>query len=366
MFVPNPGRPRNRSGGRGGWETTRAGVDGGAWRASAYLLRGGAAAARVGFIRHVRPTTLARVLERGFSVRFLHRTWSQKSTTGSSVDVPTRPSRQSRARGGFQRNRAMTKTVKSSGKKLFGANDLILHSNVSGVLPDEDVEVEVTEHASSKGTKRKRASKTKGPCEHGVKYPSNCKVCSACPHGKKRSRCKECGGASICEHGRQRHLCKECGGASLCEHGRQRSRCKECGGSEICEHGRVRSACKECGGSQICEHGRQRSRCKECGGGGICEHGRLRYYCKECGGSQICEHGRQRYWCKECGGSQICEHGRERSKCKECGGSGICEHGRLRSQCKECGGSQSANTVVSALHCKECGGSSVPVGRWVL
>lgn len=55
MFVPNPGRPRNRSGGRGGWETTRAGVDGGAWRASAYLLRGGAAAARVEFIRHVRP-----------------------------------------------------------------------------------------------------------------------------------------------------------------------------------------------------------------------------------------------------------------------------------------------------------------------
>ena len=264
MFVPNPGRPRNRSGGRGGWETTRAGVDGGAWRASAYLLRGGAAAGRVGFIRHVRPTTLARMLERGFSDRFLHRTWSQKSTTGSPVDVPTRPSRQSRARGGFQRNRAMTKTVKSSGKKPFGANDLILHSNVSGVLPDEDVEVGVTEHASSKGTKRKRASKTKGPCEHGVKYPSNCKVCSACPHGKKRSRCKECGGASICEHGRQRHLCKECGGASLCEHGRQRSRCKECGGSEICEHGRQRHRCKECGGSEICEHGRVRSRCKEC------------------------------------------------------------------------------------------------------
>ena len=31
------------------------GGDGGAGRASAYLLRGGAAAARVGFFRHVRP-----------------------------------------------------------------------------------------------------------------------------------------------------------------------------------------------------------------------------------------------------------------------------------------------------------------------
>ena len=50
----------------------------------------------------------------------------------------------------------------------------------------------------------------------------------------------------------------------LCEHGRRRSRCKECGGSSICEHGRVRSKCKECGGGSICEHGRRRSQCKEC------------------------------------------------------------------------------------------------------
>ena len=52
-----------------------------------------------------------------------------------------------------------------------------------------------------------------------------------------------------------------------CQHGRRRSRCKECGGSGLCEHGRVRSKCKECGGSGICEHGRVRSKCKECGGG---------------------------------------------------------------------------------------------------
>ena len=34
----------------------------------------------------------------------------------------------------------------------------ILRPNVRRVLPDEDVDVGVTEHASSKGTKRKRAS----------------------------------------------------------------------------------------------------------------------------------------------------------------------------------------------------------------
>ena len=73
----------------------------------------------------------------------------------------------------------------------------------------EDTE-KVGEEVTKKGTKRKRAHYTKGPCEHGVKYRSNCKVCSACPHGKWRSKCKECGGSQICEHGRIRYRCKEC------------------------------------------------------------------------------------------------------------------------------------------------------------
>ena len=100
------------------------------------------------------------------------------------------------------------------------------------VTLDEYGEVEDTEmggeELTKRGTKRKRAPPTKGPCEHGVKSRSKCKVCSACPHGKRRSRCMECGGASICEHGRERSRCKECGGASICEHGRERSKCKEC------------------------------------------------------------------------------------------------------------------------------------------
>ena len=104
---------------------------------------------------------------------------------------------------------------------------------------------------TKKGTKRKRAPKHHGPCEHGVKHRSKCKVCSACPHGRRRSKCKECGGASICEHGRQRSQCKECGGASICEHGRQRSQCKECGGCTICEHGRQRSHARSAVGTNM-------------------------------------------------------------------------------------------------------------------
>ena len=86
-----------------------------------------------------------------------------------------------------------------------------LEAEVKVEASDGDgVKVEASDGDGVKqGTKRKRAPKTKGPCEHGVKYRSNCKVCSACPHGRWRKQCAECGGASICEHGRRRHRCKE-------------------------------------------------------------------------------------------------------------------------------------------------------------
>ena len=132
----------------------------------------------------------------------------------------------------------------SSGARREDDDGLATEGQVPNI-DDAEGEVEVPEEVN-KGTKRKSAPRTKGLCEHGVKYRSNCKVCSACPHGRRRNECKECGGASICEHGRERSQCKECGGSAICEHGRRRSRCKECGGSSICEHGRRRSDCKEC------------------------------------------------------------------------------------------------------------------------
>ena len=73
-----------------------------------------------------------------------------------------------------------------------------------------DVDENRREESTTKGTKRKRAPKHYGPCEHGVKQRSQCKVCGACPHGRRRYRCKECGGAGICEHGRRRSQCKDC------------------------------------------------------------------------------------------------------------------------------------------------------------
>ena len=48
-----------------------------------------------------------------------------------------------------------------------------------------------------------------------------------------------------------------------CEHGRRKDKCKECGGSGICAHGRRKDECKHCGGSAICPHGKNKYRCKE-------------------------------------------------------------------------------------------------------
>ena len=252
-----------------------------------------------------------------------------------------------RLRRRSQRRGSLFPNGRRPGGHLDGARGwmpAIWRPNVSRVLPDVDVEVGVTEHASSKGTKRKRAPRTKGPWQHGVKYRSHCKVCSACPHGKSadtaavlnlrvswlfmqrvrwvsnlRARSsplsvqgvrwwwRRARSASTVVYAliarsavglnlRARSSALSLQGVrrvSICEHGRQRSKCKECGGASICEHGRRRSRCKECGGSAICEHGRQRSKCNLRSAarvGGICEHGRIRSQCKECGGGSICEH----------------------------------------------------------------------------
>ena len=53
---------------------------------------------------------------------------------------------------------------------------------VEPVADDDGINAEDEKtHLEGKGAKRKRAPRTKGPCEHGVKYRSWCKVCSACP-----------------------------------------------------------------------------------------------------------------------------------------------------------------------------------------
>eukprot|EP00966_Prymnesium_polylepis_P038774 899754-Prymnesium_polylepis.1 len=110
----------------------------------------------------------------------------------------------------------------------------------------------------------------------------------ACPHYRRRSYCKECGGNAFCKHNRYRYDCKECGGKGICEHNNRRSECRECGGACICKHNKQRDSCKDCNGSQICPHKKQRNQCKECNGSKICKHGIGRSNCRECGNPLTC------------------------------------------------------------------------------
>ena len=201
---------------------------------------------------------------------------------------------------------------------------------------DEHGEVEDTERGgeevTKKGTKRKRAPYTKGPCEHGVKPRSNCKVCSACPHGKWRRLCKECGGAQSASTVVSALSARSAVGLKSASTGVSalgaRSAVVHRSASTVValsqgvrrginlRAGRQRSKCKECGGSQICEHGRRRSQCKEVAVSNLRARSsalsaRSAVGLKSACGRRLSVQGvrwginlrarRQRYKCKECG-----------------------------------------------------------------
>ena len=90
------------------------------------------------------------------------------------------------------------------------------------------------------------------------------KIKTQCEHGKRKDRCKLCGGNYFCEHDKRKYMCKQCGGNGICEHDKIKEVCKLCGGSQICEHDKRRNRCIQCGGSQICEHNKRKDNCKEC------------------------------------------------------------------------------------------------------
>ena len=123
------------------------------------------------------------------------------------------------------------------------------------------------------------------------------KINKKCEHGKRKYRCKNCGGIGICEHGKIKSQCKNCNGTQICEHGKRKEYCQNCGGSQICHHKIRKSICKTCCGSQICQHKKQKSQCKNCCGTQICEHDKFKSRCKKCGGTQLCKNE----WCETIG-----------------------------------------------------------------
>ena len=90
-----------------------------------------------------------------------------------------------------------------------------------------------------------------------------------------------------------------------CPHGRRKSYCRDCGGGAFCSHGKVKTHCSSCSGSQTCPHGIRHQTCKTCGGASVCDHGVFKSRCSICGGSDLCECGaiknpRYEGWCADC------------------------------------------------------------------
>jgi hypothetical protein len=54
-----------------------------------------------------------------------------------------------------------------------------------------------------------------------------------CVHGKRKSRCADCGGGSFCVHGKRKSRCADCGCGEICRHGKLKSRCADCGGKKF-------------------------------------------------------------------------------------------------------------------------------------
>lgn len=69
-----------------------------------------------------------------------------------------------------------------------------------------------------------------------------------CPCGKRKSRCRKCGGNAYCACGIRKERCRQCdtGGGSICKCGKRRSRCTACSGGSICPCGKRKDRCKSC------------------------------------------------------------------------------------------------------------------------
>ena len=175
-----------------------------------------------------------------------------------------------------------------------------------------------------------------------------------CPHGRQRSKCKECGGAAASASTRraaaqpvqgvrrQRPLQARAGAQQAGDRGRGLGRGRQgegCGEGGGGSPGQLRALR---GVAMNCRAARWRHTCLPVRSGPRMEARRRR---RRQGRQAPARRRAHRHPCQSLprdvsttssSSSSIFEHGRRRSECKdECGGSGICEHGRRRSRCKE-------------------------------
>ncbi len=67
----------------------------------------------------------------------------------------------------------------------------------------------------------------------GKGITKNCKICISqrgryCPHLRKRTVCKDCGGGSYCVHDKLKTMCRDCDLEFICVHKNHRTDCRIC------------------------------------------------------------------------------------------------------------------------------------------
>ena len=209
------------------------------------------------------------------------------------------------------------------------------------IAAEAELELEVKVEASDgdgvkQGAKRKRAPPTKGPCEHGVKPRSACKVCSACPHGRRRSQMQGVRWGINLRARSCRSQCKECGGGAICEHGRERSSARSAVGHKSASTVVYALNARSAVGINL----RARSSALSCARSAVGHKSASTVvsalHARSAVGVQSASTVVSAISARSAVGLESASTVVSAIQCKECGGSSICEHGRQRPQCKEC------------------------------
>jgi len=171
--------------------------------------------------------------------------------------------------------------------------------DIDGADADENRRDESTK----KGTKRKRAPRTKGPCEHGVKpaRTARCAVLVRTVVGavSARSAVGHQSASTVVSAARSRWVTNMQGVRWVwVTNMRARSSALSVQGVRWVRNMRARSS---------------RSHCKECGGASICEHGRRALYARSAVGVNLRARSSALLSARSAVGDGICEHGRQRS-----------------------------------------------------
>ena len=118
-------------------------------------------------------------------------------------------------------------TTDQLSKRLYQHKNKSNKSTSKQIIDLGDAYIELIENYACNS--KEELLKREGEIMRSMECVNKCNpVFIKCPHNKRKSVCKDCGGSQFCSHNREKSRCKDCGGASICHHNRQKTQCKDC------------------------------------------------------------------------------------------------------------------------------------------